>query len=871
MNSSNASNSEAIVTIEDHVKKSELTKNMNPSVTFDYELREKAVKTKLVKAAKRIPIEMEENSTSTNLLFSPGAWYHVVLPSIKYWMESQEKTCKVGQYEIKVGGIKEGKEKSGKHVNTKVVFFADREKVVCHLYNTTQLILINGHGYRKFIELFLKPFLISKIDGCIEDIELFNNDVVKQLGPKTVKRTDVKFKKGSAFPCHSCDFAAKSIPGLKKHKKNEHGSSFNSSKVLIEPRQSTRNNSIVENLMIEDVTVTDLTNETNVEENTLKYTCNDCMFVTTSKTNIDDHVQMMHQPEKNEEVRFVCIICQHELTEAEDYENHIKLHERRENKDDNDMKELQNIILNIILEYHIEESKKESESNTEEADLNFECSQCDFQSEVEDIVKDHNKRAHQPPRPHVDRKVKCELCDYVCDLNIEMKEHIEKEHPENEPTYECDICGFSDDFIGNMWKHKLTNHASESNMQFNQSDENTSKDLLLNILAEQSANLMEQVASLQKGVKENFLQVTTEFEEIIKNMENTAEKRQKQMMKVISNLQNKLDEALSTSNAKKKDPKASLSQPAKQSSDIPPPPSSSSASSNNLDSGSRQKKTEYQRKQRLLLVGDSLAHNTNFNKLEVVTNTTIKSAKAYSSVFDNSARFKHQNVTDVAKKELAKAPFKHLVLAAPTVDISNLNTDNVRAKDNVDVYKEKVRKSCRNMMKVAQDALTSHPELMKVTIMNHAPRYDSSDVDPVGLKPILANFANSYFLELWLDSPLKNKIIIGSHSLECTGDEKVRRYTDERNGRCDGVHMYGRAGKAAYTDSVLNILISSIQPQNPAQQKHASQTSNDDHTSCPQTNYKSKQKKLYSSAVKGKSGVKTQNRFSPLGSWSENC
>ena len=148
-------------------------------------------------------------------------------------MESQEKTCKVGQYEIKVGGIKEGKEKSEKHANTKVVFFADREKVVCHLYNTTQLILINGHGYRKFIELFLKPFLISKIDGCIEDIEQFNNDVVKQLGPKTVNRTDVKFKKGSAFPCHSCDFAAKSIPGLKKHKKTGHGSSFNSSKVLI--------------------------------------------------------------------------------------------------------------------------------------------------------------------------------------------------------------------------------------------------------------------------------------------------------------------------------------------------------------------------------------------------------------------------------------------------------------------------------------------------------------------------------------------------------------------------------------------------------------------------------------------------------------
>ena len=277
MKSINASTCDEIVTIEDHVKNSEVLKNMNSSITFDYELRDKAAKTKLVKAAKRTPIEMEENSTSTNLTFSPGSWYNVVQPSIRYWNESQEKTCKVGDYEIKVGGVKYGKENTGKHVNTKVVFFADREKVVCHFYNTTQLILINGHGYKKFIDLFLKPFLVSKI----YEIEQFNDDVIKKLGPKTVKRNDIKLKRGPSFPCHSCDFAAKSIPTLKKHKKNEHGTSFNSSKIIEQHRQSTRNNSIVENLMIEDVTVTDLTSENTLEENTIKYTCNECMFITS--------------------------------------------------------------------------------------------------------------------------------------------------------------------------------------------------------------------------------------------------------------------------------------------------------------------------------------------------------------------------------------------------------------------------------------------------------------------------------------------------------------------------------------------------------------------------------------------------------------
>ena len=181
-----------MMTLDDHVKNSELQKNLknlNPSNVFDYELNDKATTSKLLKAAKRTPIDEEENSTSSNLVFSAGAWFHVVLPSRQYWDDVKgEKTCKIGDYTIKVGGVKEGKEKNGKHVNTKIVFFADREKIVCHLYNTTQLILINGRGYKKFIEVFLKPFFVAKTAECIEQIEEFNDQVVKKLGPKTVKQ-----------------------------------------------------------------------------------------------------------------------------------------------------------------------------------------------------------------------------------------------------------------------------------------------------------------------------------------------------------------------------------------------------------------------------------------------------------------------------------------------------------------------------------------------------------------------------------------------------------------------------------------------------------------------------------------------------------
>ena len=148
--------------------------------------------------------------------------------------------------------------------------------------------------------------------------------------------------------------------------------------------------------------------------------------------------------------------------------------------------------------------------------------------------------------------------------------------------------------------------------------------------------------------------------------------------------------------------------------------------------------------------------------------------------------------------------------------------------------------------------------MKKVTIMNHAPRYDTHDVDPMGLKHKLANYANNYMLELWLDCPMKDRISIGSHNLECSGEERMKRYKDDRSGRYDGVHHNSGVGKVFYTESVLEILLSSLQTQ----------ASDEQHT---WTKQNAKQSRTYSSAVNGKTGIKTQNKFSPLGGMMGNC
>ena len=216
----------------------------------------------------------------------------------------------------------------------------------------------------------------------------------------------------------------------------------------------------------------------------------------------------------------------------------------------------------------------------------------------------------------------------------------------------------------------------------------------------------------------------------------------------------------------------------------------------------------------MLFVGDSVAHNADFASLEIATKTRIRSVKAYSSVNDNRARWPKKNITDVTTNALMNTreddEFSHLIIAAPTVDISNIDTSKITEDDTAEVFKEKITASCQNVYATATSALSNNPHLKKVVILQHAPRYDTVDVDPLGLKTKLAMFANSILGQLWHSSALKEKIIVGKHRLDCTDDKFEERYTDERTGWYDGVHMYGRCGLKAYTDSLIEIFKTAI-------------------------------------------------------------
>ena len=145
------------------------------------------------------------------------------------------------------------------------------------------------------------------------------------------------------------------------------------------------------------------------------------------------------------------------------------------------------------------------------------------------------------------------------------------------------------------------------------------------------------------------------------------------------------------------------------------------------------------------------------------------------------------------------------------------------------------------MFSLAERSLYDHPDLKKVILMEHPPRFDLPNVDPHSVKPDLAKLANITLGQYWLNSPLKDRIVIGRHSLDSPGSGAAhfRRYQNYQTGRYDGVHLYGQLGCTDYTNSVNTMLSLSLasHSQNQTAAFEDSKTYSENHTNCPQAMY----------------------------------
>ena len=205
-----------------------------------------------------------------------------------------------------------------------------------------------------------------------------------------------------------------------------------------------------------------------------------------------------------------------------------------------------------------------------------------------------------------------------------------------------------------------------------------------------------------------------------------------------------------------------------------------------------------------------------------------------------------------------KKPYDCLVLNAPTADITNLDTSNHTQNHDTSILQQKVLSSCENIFRVASSAIENNSDLKKVVIMEHTPRYDTKELDPVGIKPVLANYANNVLNQFVLDSNLKHKISMGRHSLEVSDASHDDIFKNVEDGKYDGVHHYGRLGRKLISRSLMNILRKNVNTWDKPDQPHSYQPYIYHKEHCPQA--------LYQKRQKYEATVKVSNRFSVFNS-----
>ena len=177
---------------------------------FDYELNSEKTKKKVLDGARRVPYRREDKKGCTNLIFSDGAFNEVVLKSL-IELKNGPKFFVIGTEEVERISIDPRKELSGKHVDTKLEFKFNSEKIVIHVYNSTQKLLIQGRKHCWFVENYLEPFFKIRISKLMTEIEQINRDIITTLDEGTLD------EEAEILYCDKCDFSAQSGENLRNH------------------------------------------------------------------------------------------------------------------------------------------------------------------------------------------------------------------------------------------------------------------------------------------------------------------------------------------------------------------------------------------------------------------------------------------------------------------------------------------------------------------------------------------------------------------------------------------------------------------------------------------------------------------------------
>ena len=109
-------------------------------------------------------------------------------------------------------------------------------------------------------------------------------------------------------------------------------------------------------------------------------------------------------------------------------------------------------------------------------------------------------------------KIKCEHCEFECKFDKQLRKHTLKYHniEEENRKYKCDMCDFTTSYVGQLWEHVVAKHP-DNNVEFTP---RTSKDTILNLLAEQNIDLMEEMINLKRDINVSFEKLAGDLKEM---------------------------------------------------------------------------------------------------------------------------------------------------------------------------------------------------------------------------------------------------------------------------------------------------------------------------------------------------------------------
>ena len=571
------------------------------------------------------------------------------------------------------------------------------------------------------------------------------------------------------------------------------------------------------------------------------YSCNKCDYDTENSRELEVHnVQNVHsiknksfniiendEEEGIPEESFICGQCSKCFESLTQCEEHIIAHNHKCYKCEFETKDSSELKRHEVQEHKFLKCKKESHKgkckNIPVEAKTIKCDQCSKTFDDSNLINTHAC------------SISCDQCEFIARDVSGMVEHIRLIHSQ---PLNCNFCDFEAESRVQLAEHTLHYHEDRTvlNTLADQVDDVKKSFELFETFKVEMENAMKAIIQNQNSLKQELF--------VIRNNQIKDSKITK-IESMIGSLSTAMNDIVckSASSQKENPPsptpyegpsRASTPEPPARTPTSPPTRPSVPQPTRSLPSVVTRQEEEFSK---ILLVGDSISSNLDITALEKATQSKLVTAKAYSSVHDTvsnnakqAARFPASNFTDVIPAQLSKGKYKSLIIQSGSVDITNFNTKG-NPSQFLEYFKQETVLSARNLFTSAENALSAQPSLNTVVIMKQIPRYDPPKVDPLCLKPALSQLYNNTITELWMNSPLKNRIVIGNHNIECTGAIKEARYRETKSGRFDGIHLYGSSGRKTYTLSVLNIL------------KAAQLTSSefDYHQSCAQYKYQTRQ------------------------------